>query len=156
MTLDAAWWSLRTAHHGGEWDGFAIEMFGMEPPKRVWPPPWPFVALRMEGSATIGILKQIWLRRVRCPNSALIIEARWHPEREESIAIRGLEQVTRNAELKLALEGLRLIRTFNHRGRPPGRTTIGRNEFLQLYQQARQECLADGRTPTDDDYYYCC
>lgn len=152
MPAEALWWTNRLAYHGGERDGFELEMFGMEPARRAWPPPWPYVALRPEGMpGAMGILKQIWLRRVRCPGTPLIVEARWHPEREEAIAIRGLERATRDAELKLALDGMRLLRRLDHRGRPPGRTTLGRDEFLRLYRRAREECLADGFPPTDNN-----
>lgn len=151
MPPDAMYWSNHLNYHGGDRDGFSIEMFGMEPAERVWPPPWPYVAMRVEGSSAIGILKQIWLRRVRCPDSPLIVEARWHPAREEDVSIRGLHLASSEAQIKVALEGLRMLRQLNHRGRPPGRTTIQRDEFLQLYQRARRECLAAGRPPTDNN-----
>ena len=45
----------------------------------------------------------------------------------------------------------RMLRLLDHKGRPPGRTSMDRAEFLHLYEQARAECLADGRLTTDNN-----
>jgi len=37
------------------------------------------------------------------------------------------------------------------RGRPPGRTTLTREEFLDRYRQAREQCLLDGFPLTDNN-----
>jgi hypothetical protein len=151
MPTGAAFFATSQTFHGGEWDGYTIEMLGMEPAERVWPPPWPYWALRDERTQRIGILKQVWLRRVRIPNSPLVVEARWHPDRSERMAIHGLELATSSAQLREATSAVRMLRLLDHKGRPPGRTTMGRVEFLHLYEQARAECVADGRPPTDNN-----
>ena len=143
--------STTLTHHGGEWDGFTLEMVGTDPPELVFPPPWPYWSLINDQTRNVVFLKQIWLRRVHCPDTPLVVEARWHPERPERIAVVGLEAMTNQGQYRAALNGLRLLRTLDPKGRPPGRTTLRREEFLALYDQARRECLADGLPPTDNN-----
>ncbi len=95
-----------------------------------------------------ALVKQIWLRRVRCPDTCAYVEARWHPDRGESIAVLGLEHTTRTGEGERALRALALLRHYDERGRPKGGTNLTRAEFLAMYEVARESCLAEGFKPT--------
>jgi hypothetical protein len=151
MPSDAPYFRTAVTYGGGEWAGYRLEMLGMEPPEQVWPPPWPYWALSDDRTGTVFFLKQIWLRRVFCPDSPVVVEARWHPESGESISTQRLEEATSDQHLKSSLKGVRLLRTLDHKGRPPGTTNLTREEFLPLYEQARKECIADGCPPTDNN-----
>lgn len=128
MPPDAAWTHWTMTHHGGEFDGYRLEFFGMEVGHMPSPCPWPYLLLRAEGSRH-GLAKQLWLRRVHSPGTRAFVEARWHPERGETVGVVGLEQVTSEVEGKRALRGLRLLRQYDDRGRPKGSTLLTREQF---------------------------
>ena len=64
----------------------------------------------------------------------------------------GWERST-HEDLKRLMEGTRFLYEGAGlwRGRPPGKTTITREEFLELYRQAREQCLQEVRSPTDNN-----
>lgn len=62
-------------------------------------------------------------------------------------------QRSTHEDLKRLMEGTRFL--FEGaglwRGRPPKRTTLSREVFLSQYQEALEQCLREGRRPTDNN-----
>ena len=147
MPPDAPYFHTTIRPQGGEWNGYTLELLGMDVDRMPWPCPWPFWRMYAPGGR-YALVKQIWLRRVRCPDTPAYVEARWHPERGERIAVLGLEHTTRAGEEERALRALALLRHYDERGRPKGGTNLTRAEFLAMYEVARASCLAEGFKPT--------
>ena len=84
------------------------------------------------------------------------VQITWNIEKlgsgQSLMQVVGWERST-HEDLKRLIEGTRFLYEGAGlwRGRPPGRTTVAREEFLELYHQAREHCLQDGRSPTDDN-----
>ena len=131
MPPDAIWKeiTLPGASSGEEWQAYQVSMFGMSAGFSEWPPPWPFWRLFQTGGQGPGIVAQLWLRRVHCLDTPAFIEARWHPERGDTVVLRGLEAVTRFGDAQRALRGLRLLRLLDERGRPKGSRSVPKAEF---------------------------
>jgi hypothetical protein len=129
--------------HGAEWDGYDVEMYGIRIGCDQWPPPWPFFRLG-------PMVTQVWYRRVTAPDSPAYLEARWHPERGESIQLKGLELVTRQSDAERALRGLRLLRLVDKRGRKPGSRTWSKERFVPALLAAYHACADRSAYETGD------
>lgn len=122
MPADAVWKRLvyNGAIYGDQWRDYSAEMFGIVVPELPCPPPWPYMR-QVYDNGRYGIIVQLWLRRIRHKGTPAFIEARWHPERGETIALVGLESTGSIASAEKALKGIKFLKRLDERGRKPGR-----------------------------------
>lgn len=133
---------------GEEWASCWVEMTGLrlDPSTVPDPCPWPFYRLRLDDDTEAVV--QLWQRRIMCSGTGAYVDARWHPDRGESVALRGLENVPRLADAERALRGLKLLRATDHRGR---KRNSGRYrseaEFREEQDAALKAFRLDGLRP---------
>ena len=85
-----------------------------------------------------------WRRRVYCRGITGYLEVLWHPEREDSIALKGLEWGTTQESVIRLHRSLWLLKAIEvHRGRPPD--IEDEAFFRQLYYDAYQNVLEEKR-----------
>ncbi len=150
MPPDAAW--KRITHpgalYGNVWQDYSIEMFGMSVSLLPRPCPWPYWYLSAPDGHG-GIVVQLWLRRVRCNDTPVYVEARWHPERGQSIDLRGLEHIRHPREAQRGLKGLALLRHVERRGRPRGTLSYpDRDDFVARLERATHQIERRGERVT--------
>ncbi len=124
MPPDAPWTRWTVTHHGGEFDGYRHDLFGMAVSHMPSPCPWPYLTCAPRAA------KSPSRNSSGCGGSTArgraFVEARWHPARGETVGVVGLERVASEVEGKRALRALRLLRRRDHRGRPQGSTLLTR------------------------------
>lgn len=108
---------------GEEWRHFDVLLFGVPCGDIPDPSPFPYVRIRLgdepDQLGTIPFMAtQVWFMAAQYRDSPLYIEQRWHPANGYSVAIRGLENDHRRADIDRAWRGLKLIRWLNNAGRP--------------------------------------
>ncbi len=142
-----AHWSTLTLHgsdEGPEWARYTVEMIGIRAGSDIYPPPWPFYRLG-------PFLTQVWLRRVRLAGSPVYLEVRWHPERVQTIDLRGLSETTSLGDAQVVLRGLRLLRRLDRRGRTPGSGQYAsKDAFHAAHAAALEKFRRENRKPTPD------
>lgn len=127
------------AVYGKAWQEYSVEQFGILVPELPHPCPWPY-ARQVSGDRP-ELIVQVWLRRIRLNGSPAYIEARWHPERGETIALVGLESVGSMRCATQTLGGLKLLKRVDKRGRKPGRNWTDA-EFRDRLRHAYDELAA--------------
>ncbi len=152
MPDDAIWKRIvyPGAWEGEAWAEYSVDMFGMIVASMPDPCPWPYWRLSVPGGSG-AITVQLWRRQVRCGAIPAIVEARWHPERGETIGLIGLERVAKIGDAERALRGLKLLRLLDQRGRKKGRE-IPPVQFAAEFEKAYKEVQALlGHRPTQYD-----
>jgi hypothetical protein len=123
------------------WQGYTVEVLGTVA-ELTDPPDAPRFTDMVDQENTLTILA--WRRRVYCRGITGYLEVLWHPEREDDIALKGLEWSTTQESLILLQRGLRLLKALEvHGGRPPD--IEDEATFRQLYWDAYQNVLEEKR-----------
>jgi hypothetical protein len=123
------------------WQGYTVEVLGTVA-ELTDPPYAPRFTDMFNQENTLTILA--WRRRVYCRGITGYLEVLWHPEREDSIALKGLEWGATQESLILLHRGLRLLKAIAvHGGRPPA--IEDEAFFRQLYWDAYQNVLEEKR-----------
>jgi hypothetical protein len=146
------------ARRGDEWKGYYYESFGIfydfipekEPPTGVL-----IYEVDDVDNPTQGNIIQVWWQKVTHDATAVYGEVRWHPERGERIAIKGVEQAKSKQEIELIWKGLKMlpkVREEMRRGRPVGSVIFDRDSFLQHSIEVYRNLLhKDAEHPSQDD-----
>jgi hypothetical protein len=156
MPDDALVWQVthRGVDTGKGWAGYTVEMFGMSVGHLPVPCPWPFWRLSASGGTGAGIVVQLWRQQVRLAESPAYLEARWHPERGETVQLLGLERVAKLEDASKVLRGLRLLRLIDQRGRPRKAKTASEEEARaeqHKVKRAIKRMLEDGEAYNRSD-----
>lgn len=152
MPDDAIWKRIvyRGAWFDELWAPYSVDMFGMSVDHMPNPCPWPFWRMFAPGGSG-AITVQIWRQEIRCGAIPAFVEARWHPERGETIGMIGLERVTSIRDAQKALRGLKLLRLLDQRGRKAGREIPPDQFNTELIKAYKQVLARLGHRPTQYD-----
>jgi hypothetical protein len=127
---------------GPEWNRYHLWMLGMSTGCEEWPPPWPFFKMG-------PFLYQVRIRQVYVDGLPAFIEARWHPERGETISMHGLEGIKRKRDIAAVAKGMDLLVAFDGLGRPSGTTLYTVEEFAVMFRKAWHTIQSrSGKKPT--------
>jgi hypothetical protein len=123
------------------WQGYTVEVLGTVA-ELTDPLDSPRFTDRFDQENPLTILA--WRRQVYCRGITGYLKVLWHPDREDSIALEGLEWGITQESLILLQRGLRLLKAIEiHGGRPPD--IEDKATFRQLYWDAYQNVLEEKR-----------
>jgi len=117
------------------WEGYNFDLVGTyegrNPHADHAPLFWLYGSNPEEGVVRVALIA--WQRRVSCQDVPAYIDARWHPAVGETVTLCGLEKTPRLPDAKRVLQGLKLLREIERRGRRANSMTMTQSEFREAY-----------------------